>query len=96
LRPVVLGASALHREGIAQLWTAVVHCRDAQARDGGLARKRAQQALAWTWHLIDAGLRQRFRDDGDVKAALPGLLRDVESGALTPTAAAAQLLSRGT
>ena len=54
---------------------------------------RARQALAWTWHLIDAGLRERFRNDDKVRGVLPSVLRDVEAGKLTPTAAAVQLLS---
>ena len=33
------------------------------AASGELAAKRRRQALAWTWHLIDAGLRERFRGD---------------------------------
>ena len=91
--PVVLGVSALNREGIAALWSAVTRCRDALAASGELAHKRSRQALAWTWHLIDAGLRERFRNDARVRDALPHLLRDVEAGVLTPTAAAAQLMS---
>ena len=43
--------------------TTVVRCRDALAQSGELGEKRARQALAWTWHLIDAGLRERFRND---------------------------------
>ncbi len=92
-KPQVIGVSAQNREGIAALWSMVTRCRDALAASGELAHKRSRQALAWTWHLIDAGLRERFRGDGRVRDALPALLRDVEAGALTPTAAAAQLLS---
>jgi LAO/AO transport system kinase len=91
--PVVLGASALRCEGIDLLWSAVERCRDAYAASGELQEKRTRQALAWTWHLIDAGLRERFRNDDKVRGVLPQVLRDVEAGALTPTAAAAQLLN---
>jgi LAO/AO transport system kinase len=91
--PVVLGTSALHGEGIDQLWSTVAQCRDALAASGELQEKRTRQALAWTWHLIDAGLRESFRNDAKVRDALPQVLRDVEAGTLTPTAAAAQLLS---
>ena len=93
--PAVLGASALRGEGIAQLWSTVSRCRDALASSGELQDKRARQALAWTWHLIDAGLRERFRSNARVRTALPNVLRDVETGAVTPTAAAAQLLNQG-
>jgi len=94
--PVVLGASALTGDGVRELWATVGRCRDALAASGELQQKRTRQALAWTWHLIDAGLRERFRGDRKVRDALPRVLRDVEAGALSPTAAAAQLLSMST
>ena len=94
--PVVLGASALHGDGVAELWAAVARCRDALVASGELDRKRTRQALAWTWHLIDAGLRERFRNDDEVRDAFPRVMRDVEAGTLTPTAAASQLLSMST
>ena len=90
--PVVLGTSALRGEGIEELWSTVRRCRDALAASDELRDKRTRQALAWTWHLIDAGLRESFRNDASVRHALPQVLRDVEAGTLTPTAAAAQLL----
>ena len=91
-KPPVLAVSALQGSGIAQLWDTVVRCRDTIAASGELAQKRKRQALAWTWHLIDAGLRERFRADHAVRAALPQVLEEVAAGTLTPTAAAAQLL----
>jgi LAO/AO transport system kinase len=94
-KPKVLTASALQGEGIAEFWDTVVRCRDTLAASGELADKRKRQALAWTWHLIDAGLRERFRGDREVKAALPDVLARVAQGTLTPTAAAAELLGRG-
>ena len=90
--PIVLGASALHGEGIAAFWDEVARCRNALEAAGELVQKRKRQALAWTWHLIDAGLRERFRADPDVKAALADALRQVSEGTLTPGTAAAQLL----
>jgi LAO/AO transport system kinase len=91
-RPPVLGVSALKREGIAAFWQEVQRCRATLAESGELAVKRRRQALAWTWHLIDAGLRARFRSDPAVRAALPRILEQVGGGTLTPNAAAAQLL----
>ena len=99
LRPVsphwrtpVLGVSALHNEGIDNFWTTVVRCRDTLDAAGELTAKRQRQALTWTWHLLDAGLRARFRDDVKVQAALPGVLAEVAAGSLTPVAAARRLL----
>jgi LAO/AO transport system kinase len=90
--PVVLGVSAARGDGIAEFWTQVVRCRDALAAAGELAAKRRRQALAWTWTLIDAGLRERFRSDAGVRGALPACLEQVAAGTLTPTAAARRLL----
>jgi LAO/AO transport system kinase len=92
-RPKVLGASALTHEGVTAFWREVVACRDTLERTGELAAKRRRQALAWTWHLVDAGLRERFHGNAEVGAALPAVLEQVAAGALTPTAAAAQLLA---
>lgn len=90
--PQVLGISALHSEGVVALWDTIVRCRDTLEQSGELARKRSRQALAWTWHLIDAGLRERFREDSRVREALPRLLDEVRAGRITPTAAASSLL----
>ena len=91
-RTPVLGVSALHGDGIDEFWTTVLRCRDALQTSGELPAKRQRQALAWTWHLLDTGLRARFRDDPKVRAALPGVLADVAAGTLTPAAAARRLL----
>jgi len=94
-KPPVLAVSALQGDGVAQLWDTVVRCRDTIAASGELAHKRKRQAMAWTWHLIDSGLRERFRADHAVRAALPQALEEVAAGTLTPTAAAARLLQQG-
>lgn len=91
-RPQVLGVSAVRREGIVAFWTEVQNCRDALAASGELGGKRRRQALAWTWTMIDAGLRLRFCDDVRVRGELPGTLEQVAAGTLTPTAAATRLL----
>ena len=90
--PAVLAVSAARGEGIAAFWAEVLRCRDALAAAGELAAKRRRQALAWTWALIDTGLRERFRSDKGVRAALPSSLDQVAAGTLTPTAAATRLL----
>jgi LAO/AO transport system kinase len=91
-QPTVLSVSAARGEGVAAFWNEVVRCRDALAAAGELAAKRRRQALAWTWTLIDSGLRERFRSDKGVRAALPTSLDQVAAGILTPTAAARRLL----
>ena len=54
--------SALHGEGVDRFWDngprIPGRCRP---RNGQLAARRQQQALAWMWERIDAGLKQAFR-----------------------------------
>jgi LAO/AO transport system kinase len=91
-QPPVLGVSALQRDGIDTCWSEIVRCRDVQKASGDLVARRRRQALAWTWHLIDEGLRARFRADGRVRDQLTAVLDQVIAGTLTPTAAASRLL----
>jgi LAO/AO transport system kinase len=91
-RPPVLKASAARREGLGEFWRAVEAHRAALEAAGELAARRRHQALAWTWQLIDSGLRARFRDHAGVREALPGLMQAVEAGEMTPAAAAQRLL----
>jgi LAO/AO transport system kinase len=91
-QPPVLKASAAKNEGIAEFWHAIMAHRAALEAAGELAAKRRHQTLAWTWQLIDAGLRARFRDHPGVRGALPQLMDAVEAGTVTPAAAAQRLL----
>jgi LAO/AO transport system kinase len=93
-QPKVMTLSAARKDGIAQFWENIDAFRASLATSGEFEAKRRQQALAWMWQLIDSGLRQRFRGEPGVRAALPGLARDVESGVTPPSAAAHRLLSR--
>lgn len=89
----VLKLSATRHEGIEEFWTVIEnYCRTMQAH-GAIIARRKQQSLAWMWHLIESGLRQRFHDDPNVKLKLPGLTQAVQAGTITPSAAAHQLLA---
>ena len=92
--PKVLGVCATRGDGVTAFWDEVRRRHDAIKASGRLAVKRQRQALAWTWTLIDAGLRERFRNDAGVRDALPALLEQVAAGKETPAAAATQLLAR--
>ncbi len=92
--PKVIGVSALTGDGVAAFWKEVKQRYDALAAGGRLAARRRRQALAWTWSLIDAGLRERFRNDAGVRDALPAMMEQVAAGTQTPSAAATELLAR--
>ena len=91
--PQVLQLSALHNKGVDAFWQAVSQFKALQTANGLLAARRQQQALAWMWQRIDAGLKQAFHQDPAVGALLPTLLQQVASGQLPASTAARQLLA---
>jgi LAO/AO transport system kinase len=66
--------------------------RGLQEANGRLAERRRQQALAWMWERIDAGLKYAFRHNPQVRAMLPDVLADVARGRLPASIGARQLL----
>jgi LAO/AO transport system kinase len=91
-RVPVLAVSALAKHGIPSFWAEVERYRDTMTCNGELEAKRRQQALAWMWNMIDAGVRQHFRQHPAVQAELAQLTQAVAEGNMTPGAAAYRLL----
>jgi LAO/AO transport system kinase len=92
-QPPVLTLSATRKDGLAEFWQVIEKFRATLAGSGEFETRRRQQALAWMWQQIDSGLRSRFREHPDVKAALAELTVSVEAGTTTPAAAAQRLLA---
>jgi LAO/AO transport system kinase len=61
--------------------------------NGSIAKRRQQQALAWMWERIDAGLKQAFKHNPAVREQLPRLTAAVQAGELAASTAARNLLS---
>jgi LAO/AO transport system kinase len=91
--PQVIQISALHNQGVDAFWAAVTQYRALQTANGRLATRRQQQAGAWMWERIDAGLKQRFREHPQVRKTLDLFTRQVQAGQLAASTAARQLLS---
>ena len=91
--PQVIQLSALKGEGVDRFWSSVSEFRGLQAANGKLEIRRQQQAKAWMWERIDAGLKQSFRQHLLVRERLPLLLADVEAGRVAASSAARSLLS---
>ena len=91
-RPVVVQASALTGQGVAEFWREVSRFRDVTSAAGHLAERRRQQNEAWMRERLEAGLRERFRAHPAVHAAWPGVLADVRAGRLAASVAARRLL----
>ena len=91
--PKVLQLSALKNQGVDAFWAAVTQFKGLQTANGQLAARRQQQSLAWMWERIDAGLKQAFRQDPQVRERLPGLLGEVARGEVAASTAARSLLA---
>ena len=91
--PQVIQLSALLGTGVDRFWAAVSQFRNLQTTNGRLAQRRQQQALAWMWERIDAGLKQDFRQHPQVRELLPQLTADVAAGRVPASAAARNLLA---
>jgi LAO/AO transport system kinase len=91
--PKVLQLSALSGQGVDRFWTAVTEFKDLQTANGKLAARRQHQALAWMWERIDAGLKQAFRQDPQVRELWPVLIAEVAQGRIAASTAARNLLA---
>jgi len=90
--PPVLTCSAVEHSSIGEIWQTVLRHRKQLTDTGELELKRRQQALNWMWSLIEEGLKNRFKQNLEVKKHLPKLIRAVEKGFTAPTLAAEELL----
>ena len=59
---------------------------------GAFDTRRRQQALAWMWDIVQAGLQSDFRAHPAVRRALPQALDDVGAARIAPSSAARTLL----
>lgn len=90
--PQVIQISALHGQGVDTFWSSVSEFRRLQTANGRLAARRQQQATAWMWERIDAGLKQRFLAHPQVREKLDLFTQQVQGGQLAASTAARQLL----
>ncbi|MFZ3126476.1 MAG: methylmalonyl Co-A mutase-associated GTPase MeaB [Rhodoferax sp.] len=91
--PRVIQISALQGTGVDTFWAAVSEFRNLGQANGKLAVRRQQQALAWMWERIDAGLKQAFRANPAVRASLQATTDAVASGQVAASTAARKLLA---
>ena len=92
--PRAMQLSALKGEGIDRFWAAISEFRMLQSANGGVMIKRQQQAQAWMWERIHAGLRLQFAQAPAVRAALAATTARVLRGELAASTAARQLLNQ--
>ncbi|QWD91741.1 methylmalonyl Co-A mutase-associated GTPase MeaB [Polynucleobacter sp. MWH-Braz-FAM2G] len=90
--PQVMTLSALEGKGVPELWEKVSHFEKLQKANGKFDARRQQQADAWMWDRIDAGLKNAFRSNEAVQELLPSLSAQVNQGTMAASVAARRLL----
>ena len=90
--PQVMTLSALEGKGVPELWEKVSHFEKLQKANGKFDSRRKQQAGAWMWDRIDAGLKNAFRSNVAVQELLPSLIAQVNQGTMAASVAARRLL----
>ncbi|MCB0216486.1 MAG: methylmalonyl Co-A mutase-associated GTPase MeaB [Chloroflexi bacterium] len=92
-RPPVLTCSALTGEGLDAVWAAVERFRDHLRASGAWEAQRRRQRLAWTWALVESGLREALHSRPAVVAIRAEVEAAVAEGRLSPAAGAARILA---
>ena len=97
-RPPVLTCSARESSGLDALWERLEQHRTLLESTGGLAARRREQQVDWTWTMVRDELLDALRSHPAVRALTPELEQRVRDGELTATLAADQILAafRGT
>jgi len=90
--PIVMTMSALEGKGVPELWEKIMHFQHLQKTNGKFDARRQQQAGAWMWDRIEAGLKNAFRNNAAVQELLPTLSAQVNQGTMTASVAARRLL----
>jgi LAO/AO transport system kinase len=90
--PRVTTCSARQREGIAEIWAAVLEHNAWLSSTGQLASYRQQQVKSWMYELIEQALRDEFTQHAGVREKLASYEQDVIAGRLSPFRAARRLI----
>ncbi len=88
----VMRASGLTGDGVEAVWQAITTFAADRRKSGRFDERRREQALAWMWDLVHAGLSARFHEHPGIRAALPETLAAVSEARLAPSLAARTLL----
>jgi LAO/AO transport system kinase len=90
--PPVLTSSGLHGTDVDKVWERVLAHRESLGEQG-LADKRAEQQLEFTWALVRDELAQRLRRSPGVRAIRDDVRRELLAGELTAPVAADRLVA---
>jgi LAO/AO transport system kinase len=91
-RPPVLTMSALHGDGLRELWAKVLEHRDVLCEAGQFETRRREQQVQWTWAMVRDAVLDRVLSHPEVRRIRAEVERQVRDGELTPALAAREIL----
>ena len=91
-QPKVMLCSALHREGIDELWELIQTFEAHTKTNGYFTNHRKEQSKFWLLQTIEDRLKSNFFDQPKIKKELKAQLRLIENDKTTPFVAAEYLL----
>jgi LAO/AO transport system kinase len=90
--PPVITCSGLEGTDVDKVWERVIAHRESMG-EHGVAQKRAEQQLEFTWALVRDQLAERLRHSPGVKAIRDDVRRELLAGELTAPVAADRLVA---
>ncbi len=84
--------SAVLGTGIPEIWKMILKFKDITVANGGFEERRRQQAIEWTFSMIEEELKNEFYNNFAVKSNISDIKQDVLDSRILPTAAAEKLL----
>ncbi|MGL4311155.1 MAG: methylmalonyl Co-A mutase-associated GTPase MeaB [Paracoccaceae bacterium] len=92
--PKAMAVSALDETGLETAWAEMQALASWRRDSGHFTRRRGEQARLWFEEEVRRGLLARITADAAIRHAMEHLGRQVESGDLSPAAAAQDMLAR--
>jgi len=93
-QPSVLQCSALHSQGIAEVWQMISDYTSQAVAGGHFDAKRQAQNRQWMQALIQELLQQKLLANPDIRRLLPELEKQVMAGEETPLIAAKMIIEK--
>jgi LAO/AO transport system kinase len=82
--PAVMICSALELTGLDEIWTTIAERVRAADASGGLQARRAEQATAWMWALVEQKVRETLRQTESIHAIAENAEQQVRGGTMSP------------
>jgi LAO/AO transport system kinase len=88
-----LTCSALHRQGIKEVWDSMLSFQKQQKNSGAWELRRSDQAVEWLWQNLREELLHRLQRDKNIKGKIELLEKEVRDLKLLPRLACKQILA---